>query len=84
MVIVVSVLLSPTLIVSASKLTSPVPLGMILILALDVDEPGMALRRELVRRLGAEVCFLVDFEECSVLFSIIIPPISVGCLLTFP
>ena len=36
-----------------------------IILALDVDEPGMALRRELVRRLGAEVCFLVDFEDCK-------------------
>jgi len=36
-----------------------------IILALDVDEPGLALRRELVRRLGAEVCFLVDFEDCK-------------------
>ena len=36
-----------------------------IILALDVDEPGMALRRELVRRLGAEVCYLVDFEDCK-------------------
>ena len=33
-----------------------------IILAVDTDEPGLALRRELVRRLGAEVCFLVDFE----------------------
>ena len=36
-----------------------------IILALDTDEPGLALRRELVRRLGAEVCYLVDFEECK-------------------
>ena len=36
-----------------------------IILALDTDEPGLALRRELVRRLGAEVCYLIDFEECK-------------------
>ena len=36
-----------------------------IILAVDTDEAGLALRRELVRRLGAEVCFLVDFEECK-------------------
>ena len=36
-----------------------------IILALDTDEPGLALRRELVRRLGAEICFLVDFEGCK-------------------
>ena len=36
-----------------------------IILAVDTDEPGLALRRELVRRLGAEVCFLVDFKECK-------------------
>ena len=36
-----------------------------IILAVDTDEPGLALRRELVRRLGAEVCFLVDFEDCK-------------------
>ena len=36
-----------------------------IIIAVDTDEPGLALRRELVRRLGAEVCFLVDFEECK-------------------
>jgi len=36
-----------------------------IILAVDTDEPGLALRRELVRRLGAEVCYLVDFEECK-------------------
>ena len=36
-----------------------------IILAVDTDEPGLALRRELVRRLGAEVCFLVDFKKCK-------------------
>jgi len=36
-----------------------------IIIAVDTDEPGLALRQELVRRLGAEVCFLVDFEECK-------------------
>ena len=33
-----------------------------IILAVDQDEPGQMLRQELVRRLGAEVCFLVDFN----------------------
>ena len=32
------------------------------ILAVDQDEPGQMLQRELVRRLGAEVCFLIDFN----------------------
>jgi len=36
-----------------------------IILALDTDEPGLALRAELVRRLGAETCYLVDFEDCK-------------------
>ena len=36
-----------------------------IILAVDTDEPGLALRAELVRRLGAEVCYLVDFEDCK-------------------
>ena len=36
-----------------------------IIIAVDTDEPGLALRRELVRRLGAEVCFLVDFDDCK-------------------
>ena len=36
-----------------------------IILAVDTDEPGLALRKELVRRLGAEVCFLVDFKDCK-------------------
>jgi len=33
-----------------------------IILAVDQDEPGQMLQRELVRRLGAEVCYLVDFN----------------------
>ena len=36
-----------------------------IIIAVDTDEPGLALRAELVRRLGAEICYLVDFEECK-------------------
>jgi len=32
------------------------------ILAVDQDEPGQMLQKELVRRLGAEVCYLVDFH----------------------
>ena len=36
-----------------------------IIIAVDTDEPGLALRAELVRRLGAEVCYLVDFEKCK-------------------
>ena len=35
------------------------------ILALDNDEPGQALQQELIRRLGAEVCFLTTFEDCK-------------------
>ena len=33
-----------------------------IILAVDQDEPGQMLSKELVRRLGAEVCYLVDFN----------------------
>jgi twinkle protein len=33
-----------------------------IVLAVDADEPGQMLKQELVRRLGAEVCFLVDFN----------------------
>ena len=36
-----------------------------IILAVDNDEPGQALQQELIRRLGAEVCFLSSFEECK-------------------
>jgi len=32
-----------------------------IILAVDADEPGQALKHEFIRRLGAEVCYLVDF-----------------------
>ena len=35
------------------------------ILAVDNDEAGNALKQELIRRLGAEVCFLVDFADCK-------------------
>ena len=36
-----------------------------IILAVDADEPGQALKQEFIRRLGAEVCYLVDFKECK-------------------
>jgi len=36
-----------------------------IILAVDADEPGQALRQEFIRRLGAEVCYLVDFDDCK-------------------
>ena len=36
-----------------------------IVLAVDADEPGQALKQEFIRRLGAEVCHLVDFEECK-------------------
>ena len=36
-----------------------------IILAVDADEPGQALKQEFIRRLGAEVCYLVDFEDCK-------------------
>jgi len=36
-----------------------------IILALDKDEPGQMLQQEFVRRLGAETCFLVDFDDCK-------------------
>jgi twinkle protein len=35
------------------------------ILAVDDDEPGQALQQEFIRRLGAEVCYLVTFEDCK-------------------
>jgi len=35
------------------------------ILAVDSDDAGQALQAELVRRLGAEVCFLVSFDDCK-------------------
>ena len=36
-----------------------------IILAVDTDEAGQALKQEFIRRLGAEVCYLVDFEDCK-------------------
>ena len=35
------------------------------ILAVDSDEAGQALQQELVRRLGAEVCYLATFDDCK-------------------
>ena len=35
------------------------------ILAVDQDEAGNALKQEFIRRLGAEVCYLVDFVDCK-------------------
>jgi twinkle protein len=35
------------------------------ILAVDADEPGQALKHEFIRRLGAEVCYTVDFANCK-------------------
>jgi len=34
-------------------------------LATDNDEAGLNLRTELIRRLGAENCYLLDFEDCK-------------------
>ncbi len=36
-----------------------------IILAVDNDEAGQALQQELIRRLGAEVCYIIDFEDCK-------------------
>ena len=36
-----------------------------IILAVDADEPGTMLKHEFIRRLGAEVCYLVDFKDCK-------------------
>ena len=36
-----------------------------IILAVDSDEAGQALQQELVRRLGAEVCYLATFDDCK-------------------
>ena len=36
-----------------------------IILAVDSDEAGQALQQELVRRLGAEVCYLASFDDCK-------------------
>ena len=36
-----------------------------IILAVDQDEAGVALQNELIRRLGAEVCYLINFIDCK-------------------
>ena len=35
------------------------------IIAVDSDEAGQALQTELVRRLGAEVCYIATFQDCK-------------------
>ena len=35
------------------------------IIAVDQDEPGQALKQELIRRLGAEVCYISSFDDCK-------------------
>jgi twinkle protein len=35
------------------------------ILAVDSDEAGQALQQELVRRLGAEICYIATFDDCK-------------------
>ena len=36
-----------------------------IIIAVDNDPPGLALQQELIRRLGAEVCFISTFDDCK-------------------
>jgi len=36
-----------------------------IIIAVDNDEAGQALQAELIRRLGAEVCYVADFSPCK-------------------
>jgi len=36
-----------------------------IILAVDNDSAGQSLQQELIRRLGAEVCYLVNFDDCK-------------------
>jgi twinkle protein len=36
-----------------------------IIIAVDNDDAGQALQQELVRRLGAEVCYISTFEDCK-------------------
>ena len=36
-----------------------------IILAVDADPAGQALKQEFIRRLGAEICFLIDFKDCK-------------------
>lgn len=34
-------------------------------LALDTDEAGMATRKEMIRRFGAERCYIIEFDDCK-------------------
>ena len=36
-----------------------------IIIAVDQDEPGQALQQELIRRLGAEICYTCSFNDCK-------------------
>ena len=36
-----------------------------IIIGVDSDEAGQALKSELVRRLGAEICYLASFGDCK-------------------
>ncbi len=36
-----------------------------IVIAVDNDEAGQALQAELIRRLGAEVCYVADFNDCK-------------------
>ena len=36
-----------------------------IIIGVDSDEAGQALQTELVRRLGAEICYIVNFNDCK-------------------
>ena len=36
-----------------------------IIIAVDSDAPGQALQTELIRRLGAETCYITTFDDCK-------------------
>ena len=36
-----------------------------IIIAVDTDEAGQTLQAELIRRLGAEICYIADFKDCK-------------------
>jgi len=36
-----------------------------IIIAVDSDAPGQALQAELIRRLGAEICYITTFDDCK-------------------
>ena len=36
-----------------------------IVIAVDNDEAGQALQAELIRRLGAEICYVADFNDCK-------------------